>query len=100
MEVARAVRGQPDKTQAPPRSQHRQTRPLPACIHTPRTSAGRGRTGHEHTRSQPLKIPTMHLANLPELVPKRVPPKSSTCDNIKYSVKVQNKLQCDIPPKH
>jgi len=69
MEVARAVRGQPDKTQVPPRSQHPQTPPLPACIHTPRTSAGGGRTGHEHTRSQPLKIPTMHLANLPELIP-------------------------------
>jgi len=62
MEVAQAVMGQPDKTQAPPRSQHPQTPPLPACIHTPRT-------GHEHTRSQPLKIATMHLAYLPELIP-------------------------------
>jgi len=100
MEVARAARGQPDKTQAPPHSQHPQTPPLPACIHTPRTSAGEGRTGHEHTRSQPLKIPTIHLAILPELIPERVPLKSSTCDNIKYNVQIQNKLQCDIPPKH
>ena len=69
MEVARAVRGQPDKTQVPPRSQHPQTPPLPACIHTPRTSADGRRTGHEHTRSQPLKIPSMHLANFPELIP-------------------------------
>jgi len=69
MEVARAVRGQPHKTQAPPRSQLPQTPPIPASIHTPRTSAGEERTSHEHTRSQPLKIPTMHLANLPELIP-------------------------------
>jgi len=69
MEVARAVRGRPDMTQATPRTQRPQTPPLPACIHTPRTSAGGERTGHEHTCSQPLKIPTMHLANLPELIP-------------------------------
>jgi len=69
MEVARAIRGQPEETQAPPRPQHPQTPPLLACIHTPRTSAGGGRTNHEHTRSQPLEILTMHLANLPELIP-------------------------------
>jgi len=60
--------GQPVKTQAPLRSRQPQTPPLPASIHTPRTSAGGERTGHEHTRSQPLKIMTMHLTNLPELI--------------------------------
>jgi len=43
--------------------------PLPACMHTPRTCAGGGHTGHQHTRSQPLRISTMHLANLPKLIP-------------------------------
>jgi len=50
--------------------------------------------------TRPINIPTIPLANLPQFIPQRVPPKSSTCDNIKYNVKIQNKLQCDIPPKH